>query len=469
MTPLYALTAAELAEAYADRSLSPAEVVEAVLSRVEAWEPHANAMYRVHGDAARAAAAASAARWREGRPLSPLDGVPITLKENLYTAGDPAPIGVAIGDLTPKTEDSPIAARAGEAGCVLIGKTTMPDYGMLSSGRSSIHGTTRNPWNLERNTAGSSSGAGAAAAAGYGPLHVGTDIGGSVRLPAHHCGLFGLKPSLGRVPIHPPFMGRAAGPMTRTVRDAAMLMNAITRPDGRDHMNLPYDPVDYAAGLEGLSARGLRIGLIRAMGAGLEPEPAVVDAAVAAAGALQAAGAEVTEIPSFLTPDMLEGICRFFEARSYNDVMALTEEQRGRILPFVAEWCTWRAGTFSGADVMAAYMQVVAMREAAVQAVAGFDFVISPVAPIVSYPAEAHSPSEDPHNALAHIAYTVAYNFSEQPAASVNWEFSADGLPIGVQLIGQRFDDLGVMRLARLVEQIRPAQKAWPEPPSRLR
>ena len=469
MTPLYALTAAELAEAYAARSLSPIEVVDAVLGRIEAWEPHANAMYRVHREAARTAAAASAARWREGRALSALDGVPITLKENLYTAGDPAPIGVAIGDLTPKTEDSPIAARAREAGCVLIGKTTMPDYGMLSSGRSSIHGTTRNPWNLARNTAGSSSGAGAAAVAGYGPLHVGTDIGGSVRLPAHHCGLFGLKPSLGRVPIHPPFMGRAAGPMTRTVRDAALLMNAITRPDRRDYMNLPYDPVDYAAGLEGLSARGLRIGLIRAMGAGLEPEPAVVDAAVAAAGVLRAAGAEVTEIPSFLTPDMLEGICRFFEARSYNDVMALTEEQRGRILPFVAEWCTWRAGSFSGADVMAAYMQVVAMREAAVKAVAGFDFVISPVAPIVSYPAEAHSPSEDPHNALAHIAYTVAYNFSEQPAASVNWDFSADGLPIGVQLIGQRFDDLGVMRLARLVEQIRPAQKAWPEPPSRLR
>jgi len=242
-------------------------------------------------------------------------------------------------------------------------------------------------------------------------------------------------------------------------------MTAITRPDARDYMNLPYDPVDYAAGLDGLSAKGLRIGLIRAMGTGLDPEPAVVDAAVTAAEALAAAGAEVTEIPSFLTPEMLEGICRFFEARSYNDVVALTDEQRGKILPFVLEWCTWRAGTFSGADVMAAYMEVVAMRDAAVKAVAGFDFVLSPVAPIISYPAEAHSPNEDPRNALAHIAYTVAYNFSEQPAASVNWSFSDEGLPIGVQLIGQRFDDLGVMRLARLVEQIRPEQRIWPEPP----
>ncbi len=351
-----------------------------------------------------------------------------------------------------------------EAGCVLIGKTTMPDYGMLSSGRSSIHGTTRNPWNLQRNTAGSSSGAGAAAVAGYGPLHVGTDIGGSVRLPAHHCGLFGLKPSLGRIPIHPPFMGRCAGPMTRTVRDGAMLMTAIARPDVRDYMSLPYDPVDFAAGLEGLSAGGLRIGLMRKMGTGIEPEAGVLAAADAAAAALADAGAEVVEVPSFLTPAMLDGICRFFEARSYNDVMALSEAQRAKILPFVVEWCTWRAGSFSGAEVMDAYMQVMAMREAAVKAVAGFDFVLSPVAPIVSYPAEAHSPSEDPHNALAHIAYT-AYNFSEQPAASVNWTFAADGMPVGVQLVGQRFDDLGVMRLARLVEQLRPEQKPWPEPP----
>ncbi|GHD61175.1 amidase [Thalassobaculum fulvum] len=465
MTPLYATSAAELTEAYAAGRLSPVEVTEAVLARIEAWEPHANAFYRVHHDGARAAAKAAEARWRDGRPLSPLDGVPITLKENVVSKGDPAPIGVAIGDTTPKTEDSPIAARVREAGCVLLGKTTMPDYGMLSSGRSSIHGTTRNPWRLDRNTAGSSSGAGAAAVAGYGPLHVGTDIGGSVRLPAHHCGLFGLKPSLGRIPIHPPFMGRCAGPMTRTVRDSAMLMSAITRPDARDYMSLPYDPVDYAAGLEGLSAKGLRIGLIRKMGTGLEPETGVLAAADAAARALADAGAEVVETPSFLTPAMLDGICRFFEARSYNDVMALSAEQRAKILPFVVEWCTWRAGGFSGAEVMDAYMQVVAMREAAVKAVAAFDFVLSPTAPIVSYPAEAHSPNEDPHDALAHIAYTVAYNFSEQPAASVNWCFTDDGLPVGVQLIGQRFDDLGVMRLARLVEQLRPAQNAWPEPP----
>ncbi len=464
MTDLHAMTAADLTGAFADRRLSPVEVAEAALARIEAWEPHVNALFRVHRDRALAAARESEARWRDGRPLSPIDGVPITLKENIVSAGDPAPIGVAIGDLAPKPDDSPIAARVREAGCVLLGKTTMPDYGMLSSGRSSLHGTTRNPWRLDRNPAGSSSGAGAAAAAGYGPLHVGTDIGGSVRLPANHCGLFGLKPSLGRIPIHPPFMGRAAGPMTRTVLDSALLMSEITRPDVRDYMSLPHDPINYAARLEGLEARGLRIGLIRTMGAGIDPEPAVLAAADAAAKALADAGAEVVELPSFLTPDMLEGICRFFEARSCNDVSALPAEARARILPFVVEWCTWRAGSFSGADVMNAYMQVAAMREAAVKAVATVDFVLSPVAPIVSYSAEAHSPTEDPRNALAHIAYTVAYNFSEQPAASVNWDFS-DGMPVGVQLVGQRFDDLGVLRLARLIERLRPAQQPWPEPP----
>ena len=390
MTELHAMTAADLAAAFAARRLSPVEVAQAALARIEAWEPHVNALFRVHRDRALAAARESEARWRDGRPSSPIDGVPITLKENIVSAGDPAPIGVAIGDLTPKPDDSPVAALVREAGCVLLGNTTMPDYGMLSSGRSSLHGTTRNPWRLDRNPAGSSSGAGAAAAGGYGPLHVGTDIGGSVRLPANHCGVFGLKPSLGRVPIHPPFMGRAAGPMTRTVLDSALLLSEITRPDVRDCMSLPYDPIDYAARLEGLEARGLRIGLIRTMGAGLDPEPAVLAAADAAAKALADAGAEVVELPSFLTPEMLEGICRFFEARSCNDVSALPAEARARILPFVVEWCTWRAGSFSGADVMAAYLQVAAMREAAVKAVATVDFALSPVAPIVSYPAEAH-------------------------------------------------------------------------------
>src|SRR4029079_2418614 len=157
-----------------------------------------------------------------------------------YTQGDPAPIGTkANEDAAPQPADAPPAAPLREAGCRILGKTTMPDFGMLSSGLSSIHGITRNPWNTARNTSGSSSGAGAAAAAGYAPLHLGTDIGGSVRLPATHCGIFALKPSLGRVPVYPPYIGRVTGPMTRDVAASAALMNLLARPDARDFMSLP--------------------------------------------------------------------------------------------------------------------------------------------------------------------------------------------------------------------------------------
>src|SRR6267142_5758344 len=211
MVAIHDLTARELAAAYAKRELSPVDVARAELERIAGWEPRINAMYRVSGEQALAEARAAEARWRAREPRSALDGVPITIKENIYTRGEPAPIGTRANEDAPaQAADAPPAARVREAGCVILGKTTMPDYGMLSSGLSSLHGVTRNPWRLDRNTSGSSSGAAAAAAAGYAPLHIGTDIGGSVRLPATHCGIFALKPSLGRVPVYPPYMGRVA-------------------------------------------------------------------------------------------------------------------------------------------------------------------------------------------------------------------------------------------------------------------
>lgn len=464
MTEIHDLSAVDLSNAYLRGELSPVDATRAVLEHIERWEPKINAMYLVHREAAMAAAADSEARWKAGNPLSAIDGVPVTIKENLYTKGDPAPLGTRATDLTPKAADAPPAARMREAGCVVLGKTTMPDFGMLSSGRSSFHGTTCNPWRLDRNPAGSSSGAGAAGAAGYGPLHLGTDIGGSIRLPAALCGLFGLKPSLGRVPVDPPYMGRAAGPMTRSVADAALMMNALTRPDARDYMSLPYDPVDYAANVDGLSPKGLRIGLLTDMRAGLSPEPEIVAAVEAAARALEAQGAVVEPVDPFLSRDMLDGICMFFEARSHSDIAPMNDATRAGILPFIVEWCTHRARHFSGNDVMGAYGRVMAMREAAIRATARFDFLLTPTSPVVSWGAEQHSPSDDPHDALSHIAFTVAYNMSEQPAASVPWCLSADGLPISVQIAGQRFDDLGVMRLARALEQLRPAQAPWPRP-----
>lgn len=155
---------------------------------------------------------------------------------------------------------------------------------------------------------------------------------------------------------------------------------------------------------------------------------------------------------------------RFFEARSYNDYLALPPERQKKVLPFIVEWCTWRAKDFTGRDVMAAYNAYVAMRDATISATREFDFVLSPTSPILPYEAELPCPGNDPHDALPHIGFTVAYNMSEQPAASLNWSASKDGLPIGVQLAGRRFDDGGVLRLARLLEGLRPAQAAWPEP-----
>jgi aspartyl-tRNA(Asn)/glutamyl-tRNA(Gln) amidotransferase subunit A len=160
---------------------------------------------------------------------------------------------------------------------------------------------------------------------------------------------------------------------------------------------------------------------------------------------------------------MLDGMCRFFEARSHNDLMQLPEAKRAKVLPFIAEWCTWRAARFSGRDVMQAYSQVLSMSEAAVKATEVYDFLLSPTSPILAYEAQLPAPGNDPHDALPHIAFTVPYNMSEQPAASVNWSYSADGLPIGVQIVGRRFDDAGVLRLAGLVERLRPAQRRWPE------
>ncbi|MGH1361592.1 MAG: amidase [Burkholderiaceae bacterium] len=462
MSDVSSLSAAQMSAMFRQGELSPVTAVEAVLSRMDACEPTLNAMYLIKAEQALAAARLSEQRWSRNQPLGPLDGVPVTIKENIDTAGDPTPAGTAATDLTPRQADAPQAARLAEAGCVLVGKTVMPDFGMLSAGLSSIHGRTHNPWNLERNTSGSSSGAGAAAAAGYGPLHLGTDIGGSVRLPATHCGLFGHKPSLGRIPVNPPFMGRATGPMTRTVLDSAMLLEVLSRPDNRDWMSLPYQPEQYAEKLDQQSVKGLKIGVLTDMNCGLPVAPEVREATEAAATALEQAGAIVQPVDSFLTVEMLDGICRFFEARSYNDIVAMDDLTREKVLPFIIRWCTYRAGGFSGADVMAAYMQVNAMREAAVSTTARFDFMISPVSPILPFGVNEHAPGDNPENALPHIAFTVPYNMSEQPAASVNWTHTSDGLPVGVQVIGQRFDDLGVLQLSRQLEQLRGEQQAWP-------
>jgi len=462
MTALHDFSATELLTAYASKALSPLEVTRAVLKHIDAWEPHLHATYALDADAALTQAEASQARWMKGAPQGPLDGVPVTIKENIATRGVPIPLGTAATVLTPATRDAPPAARLREAGAVILGKTTMPDYGMLSSGLSSFHPLTRNPWDLTKNPGGSSAGGGAAAAAGYGPLHVGTDIGGSLRLPAGWCGVFTLKPSLGRIPIDPPYAGRVAGPMTRTVADAALMMGVLSLPDARDAMSLPYQQIAW----ERLDRRlaGLKIGLLLDAGWGLPVDTETRDAVVAAARAFEGAGAIVEPLAPFMTRAMAEGMDRFWRTRAWIDIAALSEERRAKVLPFIVEWARGGAG-LSGEAVFRGYSQMAAMRDAAVAACAPFDIVFTPTAPIAAFSAELACPTNDPARPFEHIAFTLPYNMSEQPAASINCGFTASGLPIGLQIIGHRHDDIGVLQVARAWEQLRPLQRAWPAPP----
>src|SRR5213080_1962486 len=288
ITSLHDLSAVDLIAGYRSKQFSPSEVLEEVIEHVAAWEPHIKALYLFDPEGAHAAAKASTDRWQRGEPAGTLDGIPVTIKDNMATKGVPVPLGAATTKLVPAAMDAPPAARLREAGALIFSKTTMPDYGMLSSGLSSFHPLTRNPWDLSKNPGGSSAGAGAAGAAGYGPLHLGTDIGGSVRLPACWCGLVGLKPSLGRIPIDPPYVGRVAGPLTRTVDDAALMMSVLSRPDRRDGMSLPPNDINWKALDKPL--RKLRIGLVLDLGIGQALEPEVRDVAAKAARAFEAAG-----------------------------------------------------------------------------------------------------------------------------------------------------------------------------------
>ncbi|MCE2659899.1 MAG: amidase [Rubrivivax sp.] len=477
MADLPTWSAAQLSAAYASGALSPREAVQQLLAHIARWEPSLCATYALDAESALRDAAASEQRWRAGAPLSALDGVPCTVKENVATRGVPVPLGTAATELQPALDDAPPAARLREAGCVLLCKTTMPDWGMLSSGLSSFHRLARNPWNLAWNPGGSSAGAAAAAAAGYAPLNLGTDIGGSIRLPAAWCGVVGLKPSHGRVPIQPAYYGRVAGPMTRSVEDAALMMAVLSQPDTRDPMSLPPQTLDWTQALRPLGdsatgarttstpLRGLRLALQLDAGWGLPVPAAVREAVEAAARRFEAAGASIEPLPAFSTRAMMDGLDNFWRMRSWLDFSRLPAHRQALVLPYIRQWIA-RGERLSGAEVFHGFSQMQAFRDAALAATQPFDAVLSPVSPVAGYPAEWAGPTNDPEQPLEHIAFTVPYNMSEQPAISVDAGCTDEGHPIGLQISGRRFDDLGVLRLAHWWEQLRPAPRPWPVPPA---
>ena len=298
--------ATELVARFRRRELSPVEAISAVLERAEATQTTLNAFVVIGRDAALASARESEKRWRAGAPLGGLDGVPVSIKDNVYAQGWPTRFGsLAIAESDTRGPDSPSVARLREAGAVVFGKTTLPDYAHKIVTDSPLTGITRNPWNPDHSPGGSSGGAAAAVASGVAPLAVGTDGGGSIRVPAAWSGIYGLKPSFGRVPHHPrgayPTVSHI-GPMTRSVRDAALMLNAMARPDPHDWYALPYDGADYAADLE-RGVEGLRVAVSDNLGMDIDVEPEIAAAVRIAFKTLESLGVRIeadhpTEIPA---------------------------------------------------------------------------------------------------------------------------------------------------------------------------
>lgn len=448
--------ATDLRAAYAAAALSPVEVHDALSAHIEATEPSLGRVFWDRDPArSRVAAVASAQRWRTGSPLGPLDGIPVTVKENLARAGVPMPSGTAAVTPVVPTVDAPVTARLLEAGAVVLGSTVMPDWGMLSSGVSSLHGVTRSPLDRSLTTGGSSAGAGAAAAAGFGPLHVGTDIGGSIRLPGTWLGLVTLKPSAGRVPLASPYLGRVAGPMTRSGADAAALMSVISGFDARDWSALPPAELDWrSVGRDEPQSvlRGLRVGLHLDAGCGLAVDPQVRAVVEATAARVAGAGALVEAVEPFMREEWLRSLDLFWRVRSWSDLLALEPAARERALPFVLRWAFGGAEA-SGVEVLRAYQATQAIRAATIAATAAYDVVLSPVAPMAAFPAEWPMPwGPDEDLGMAHIGFTAPYNMSGQPAATVPGGRLADGREVGVQVSGRRWDDVGVLRVVAAIE-----------------
>jgi amidase/aspartyl-tRNA(Asn)/glutamyl-tRNA(Gln) amidotransferase subunit A len=361
-------------------------------------------------------------------------------------------------DAPPSTFDAPPAARLMEDGAIIFAKTIMPDCGLMASGVSSLHGIVRNPWGLAFSPGGSSAGAGASLAAGIGFLSVGSDIAGSVRLPASQCGLAALKPTQGRIPHLAPDMTRSAGPIARRVADLALVLSTLAKPDDRDCWSLPPDGIQYEDRLD-RDLQGVRIGLLTDMGFDPRPEPTVLAALEAAARALEERGAVIEPMPPLFDHDAYAPIDRLLQVRGYTEIESFPEDRRREVAAAVYDWS--RAAAAYSAHDHARFLAAIAADRAHVQqAMRPYTYVLAPVLPVVNFPAEAPGLFTDAP--LRHANFTAVFNQTAQPAASVHQAFDSRGLPIGVQVIGSRFDDLGVLQIAHAIELGRPAIHDWP-------
>jgi aspartyl-tRNA(Asn)/glutamyl-tRNA(Gln) amidotransferase subunit A len=460
-TEIAFLSAGELVAQYRRKSLSPVEVTQALVRRPPArLEPAINAFVMVARESALAEARAAEARWLKAAPLGLLDGVPVTIKDLFLTKGWPTLRGsTLIKRDQPWLEDAPPVARLREHGAVLLGKTTMPEFGWKALGDSPLTGITRNPWNLAHTPGGSSAGAAAALAAGIGPLALGTDGGGSIRIPCAFAGLAGLKPSFGRVPHYPPSVfGLVAhnGPMARTVPDLALLMNVITGADDRDVYALPPERRDYTDGIED-GVKGLRIAFSPTLGY------ARVDAEVAAsvdqaAHRFAELGADV-EIVERVFDDPVAAWLTLWWAGAAKAMSIYSAEQRRHIDPGLED-AAQRGARLSAVDYVTADVVRGTLSLAMAEFHRRYDLLLTPSVPVPAL--EAGALLVDPATQKEWVEwapFSYPFNLTRQPAISVPCGLTKAGLPIGLQIVGRMYDDATVLRAARAFERARPFPK----------
>lgn len=456
MDDLTMLSATELLQLYRRRQLSPVEVTRQVMRRIEERNPHLNAFCLVDPESALAAARKSEARYLRGEQAGLLDGVPVSIKDLLLTRGWPTLRGSkTVNPNQAWDQDAPAVARLREHNAVLLGKTTTPEFGCKGTCDSPLTGITRNPWNPALTSGGSSGGAAVAVATGMGPLAIGSDGAGSIRIPSSFCGIFGLKPSFGRVPSWPPmspFGGTwsTAGPHARTVADAALLMNVICLPDARDWMALPYDPTDYRIGLE-RGVRELRVAYSPRLGYVRNLDSEVEQTVRGAVDVFVSLGAKVEEVdPGFENTEEL--MIKLWAGGSAWSYSRLDAAQRAVVDPLYA----WQAELGAGMTTVE-YLSLVARRVELGALMRQFhtryDLLLTPAVAVPPFPVrDAMVPLDKPEEFFSWTPYTHPFNLTQQPAASIPCGRTAGGLPIGLQIVGPMHDDGLVLRAARAFE-----------------
>ncbi len=433
---------------------SPVELTEHCIARIERYDPLLNAFCELDLEGAIEAARRSEARWMQGRELGPLDGIPVTIKDLISAAGFPFRRGsrntaIPAGE----TADSPCVSRLREAGAVILGKTTTSEFGHKAVCHGDLCGVTRNPWDLERTTGGSSGGAAAAAAAELGLLHMATDAGGSIRMPAAFTGVFGLKPTTGVVPIYPAssFAHLAVhGPITRFARDARIAMQTIARPDSRDWAAPPSLPFTWS---ETVDPAGLRIG-IAALTSGPQPQEETAAAVTEAAELLAELGADVRPVPLDLSeaPALFETIWTATAAA----LLAAPGMDPARCEPTLLELAE-RGRAVTGAAYAEAFSGCAALAERLRQVHEAVDLLILPTMPLTAFAAGEDHPWPVGIRGWPEWApYCYPFNLTRAPAASLPCGSDADGLPIGLQIVGPPFADATVLAVAEALQDALP-------------